>query len=220
MYHQVYRIYHLCKLGYAIWLTSSNRILHHYVSTYDSSVDLVKISTFVINVYARSCFSIKSSHLFTEAPKHILNMILYINELDDDIISTVAHTIIQRNASCLHSENLLCSILCDPRPNIRIMVVNRIIEVRSVNSGDNNRTFIVPKVNFKVDDYYQLIENSSWLEPILTIDYKSNYISSLTIENVPIFKLLSDIHIGTLINIIHPIPYRATSFPCIFNTTL
>ena len=175
------------KLGYARWLTTANRILRHYVATSDPSVDLVKIVTFVINVYARSWFSIKSSPLFTDAPKHIFNMILYINELDDEIITTASHTIIQRNAFCLHSENLLCSMLTDPRPNIRIMAVNRILEVRSVTSGDN-RQFIVPKVNFKADDYYQLIDNKYWLESILTIDYQSNYLSTLTIENVPIFK--------------------------------
>ena len=45
-----------------------------------------------------------------------------------------------------------------------------------------------PKINFKADDYYQLIDNTSWLEPILTIEYKSNYLSSLTIENVQLFK--------------------------------
>ena len=48
------------KLGYARWLTMANRILRYYITFADQSENVSLLSRFVINVYARSWFSIKA----------------------------------------------------------------------------------------------------------------------------------------------------------------
>ena len=57
---------------------------------------------------------IKAKPDFTFAPTYIFNMIKYVVEINDERITKVTHSVIQRNSYSLHSENILCAMLTDP----------------------------------------------------------------------------------------------------------
>ena len=86
------------KLGYARWLTVANRILRYYVSVVDPTENLILIVNFVIKVYARSWFNIKSKPIFIYSPHHIFNMIKYIDDINNDCVTNICHKVIQQNA--------------------------------------------------------------------------------------------------------------------------
>ena len=159
------------KLGYARWLTTANRILRVYVSSQNTTQALNQIVNFIISIYARSWFAIKSEPLFTKSPQHIFNMIQWIKEMNSDEIKNVCFRTISQNAYSLHTENILLAMISDPRPSIRCEGINRIIHARTTNNnvGNGIRKFIKPNINVDAEDYYQLVDyNNSWLESILT----------------------------------------------------
>ena len=168
------------KLGYARWLTVGNRILRRYVSEIDPSSNLILLARFVIEVYARSWFAIQSKSSFSEAPIHIFNMIRYVADINDERVTRVCHIVIQHNAFSLHSENMLYAILCDTRPNVRLLAVRRILDLRLTKSADEFRKFVKPIINFEADEYYLLINDHNWIESTLTSNFNSSYMSSLT----------------------------------------
>ena len=71
------------KLGYVQWLTVANRILRRYVSVSHTIANLILTVNFVINVYAKAWFYIKTKSLFTDSPAHLFNMIQNAVQLDD-----------------------------------------------------------------------------------------------------------------------------------------
>ena len=114
-------------------------------------------------------------------------MIRYVAEINDERITKVTHSVIQRNAYSLHSENMLCAMLTDPRPNVRMLAVNKIIQIRG-RISHGLRKFVKPKVLFSADDYYLLIGDDNFLESRLTQHIEIEYLLSLTTETVEIFE--------------------------------
>lgn len=177
------------KLGYARWLTTGNRILRTYISYENPSPDLVKMCNFIINVYACNWFAIKAKPYFYDSPRHIYNMIINTRKLNDSNITEKVNQVISQNSYSLHSENMLCAMMTDDRPNVRMMAINKIIKCReSIES--TVRQFIKPTIDFSADDYYKLIDpDSVWLESILTkhlsIDYLRCHIDKFSFEKYP-----------------------------------
>ena len=168
------------RLGYARWLTSANRILRIYVSQIVPSANLVLLTRFVINVYARSWFDIKYKSSFTDSPKHIFNMISRISEFDNALVTQICHRVISTNSYSLHSENILCTMLEDSDPLVRIIAANKIISIRATHLSSSLRKFIKPKINFSASNYYQLIDpDIDWLESVLTRHLSRDYLLSL-----------------------------------------
>ena len=145
------------KLGYAIWLTTANRILRLYVSTELPTVNFKRIVQFTLHVYAACWFGIRAKPLFTNAPIHLFNIITAVKKLSDKQLEDETLKIIRRNAYCLYPENLLASMLVDSRPNIRFTAVKRILEARKEHEDiirDRNMSLFT--YDFNADDYYQL----------------------------------------------------------------
>ena len=69
-----------------------------------------------MNVYAKAQFSIKTKSLFTDSPTHLIQNAV---QLDDSRITEVMLRVIENNSFARQSENLLCVMLADSRPNIR-----------------------------------------------------------------------------------------------------
>ena len=158
------------KLGYARWLTTANRILRIYVATEDPSANMKTICKYIIHVYARTWFAVKAQLEFHRSPTHLHNMVIYAREINDERISNVLQDKLNKNSYSLHSETMICAMLCDPRQSIRRKAVERIIKCRET-PEIRIRKFVKPKVNMMADDYYLLIDQSKkWLEPVLTKD--------------------------------------------------
>ena len=59
-------------LNHSRWLTTAERILCLYVRTQEPSVELTRLATIVVKLYAPMWFTIKSNPLITDAPKNSL----------------------------------------------------------------------------------------------------------------------------------------------------
>ena len=101
-----------------------------YVACITYTVRLILMVNFVINVYAKAWFSIKTKSLFTDSPTHVFNMVQNAVQLDDSRVSEVIFRVIENNSLALRSENLLCAMSADFRPNIRSQAIEKILDIR------------------------------------------------------------------------------------------
>ena len=67
--------------------------------------------------------------------------------------------VIERNGFFAHSENLLLAMLTDERRQMRDLALKRIMSARNTKTTRKNiREFRVPQLNFKAEDYIDLID--------------------------------------------------------------
>ncbi|KAF2889659.1 hypothetical protein ILUMI_16514 [Ignelater luminosus] len=138
------------------WLTSANRILRPYVSTFNPSENLQLLVNYVVKVYAPIWFLIKQNTSLKDEPKHIFQLIMYSRSLPKNLRSVV-DSVIEINAFFAHPENLLASMLFDDREHILELALQRIIKAREAESSTKRRIFKPPKINFSARDYTEII---------------------------------------------------------------
>lgn len=175
------------KMAHSRWLTTANRVLRLYVATEDPSKNLQILTTFVVKVYARMWFEIKTQPRLENGANHLWKMISFSRELPDNV-KNIIDKVIQDNAYFAHPENLLLTMLTDKRKHIRELAVRRILKARETNM--KNRTFRVPKINFEAQDYIDLIHWSHCdvTEPPLTKSMTYEQLHEIMINNtVPKF---------------------------------
>lgn len=68
----------------------------------------------------------------------------------------IVDRVIQRNAYYAHPENVLICMLNDERKHIRELALRRLLQARQGNK-DSLRKFVIPKLNFKAEDYTEMI---------------------------------------------------------------
>lgn len=144
-------------LNHSRWITAGNRILRLYVATSQPNVNLVTITKYVINVYARLWFSIKKDWKIAHASIHTWKAIEYSRYLPTRVRAKV-DTTIQKNAFSLHPENLLVAMLFDERQDIRQLAVTRILHARANKDASNVRQFHIPELNTTATDYVDVID--------------------------------------------------------------
>ena len=111
-------------------------------------------------------------------------MIIEAKQINDDRINKCLLDKLNKNSYSLHSENMICAMLTDLRPNIRMKAVEKIIKCRET-PEIIIRKFEKPRVNYDADDYHELIDNSnSWLEPILTMDITDRVLNEYTVPTI------------------------------------
>ncbi|KAF2898173.1 hypothetical protein ILUMI_08002, partial [Ignelater luminosus] len=153
------------KMVHSRWLTSVNRILRLYVSTFNPSENLQLLVNYVVKVYAPIWFLIKQNISLKDGPKHIFQLIMYSRFLPRNLRSVV-DSVIERNAFFAHPENLLVSMLFDDRDHMRELALRRIIKARKVESSTKRRIFKPPKINFSARDYTEIIVwHKCWVTP-------------------------------------------------------
>ncbi|GBN12568.1 hypothetical protein AVEN_93077-1 [Araneus ventricosus] len=97
------------------------------------------------------------NHSCTSGSKHLWNVIKNSKFLSDDL-KKVVDPVISRNAFMAHPGNLQLNMLVDRRRHIRELSVRWIIKVRGSSSTVERRRFVVPKLNFKANQYIKLID--------------------------------------------------------------
>ena len=142
------------KLGYARWLTTANRILRIYVTFENPSTYLKILCYYIINVYARTWYSVKSRPPFYQAPIHIRNMINNAKIINYTCIINILFKVVNYNSYALHSKNIICAMLTDTRNEVRFRAVKIIMRCRYINNNNNARIFIKPKINFNANSYF------------------------------------------------------------------
>lgn len=151
------------KLAHYRWLTLANRILRLYVATENPTENLKTLAEYIVKVYAPVWFNIKLKPSCTYGSKHLFKLISYSRYLSDDF-KNVLDPVIQRNGYFAAAENLLLSMLCDERKNVRELGLRRVLKARTESRG-GVRKFKVPKINFDAKDYIDMI---SWAENDVT----------------------------------------------------
>ncbi|KAF2895844.1 hypothetical protein ILUMI_10331 [Ignelater luminosus] len=143
-------------MAHSRWLSSANRILKHYVSTFNPSENLQLLVNYVVKVYAPIWFRNKQNTSLKDGPKHIFQVIMYSRFLPKNLRSVV-DSFIERNGFFAHPKNLLVSMLFDDRNHIRELALRRIIKARKAESSTKRRIFKPPKTNFSARDYTEII---------------------------------------------------------------
>lgn len=139
------------KLCHSRWLTLANRVCRLYISTAHPSENLVKMTEFIVKIYAPMWFIIKSHLNFHNGPQHVFKMIELTQELTDNERKMI-NSVIQRNAYFSPSECLLAAMLYDGKPHIRELACRRIIKTRK-EAPTTRRIFQVPQLNFEARHY-------------------------------------------------------------------
>jgi hypothetical protein len=157
-------------LNHSRWLTTANRVLRLYVATENPSENLKTLAEYVAKVYAPMWFSIKTKPSCKDGSKHLwqtIKLSRYLPASLKKIIDPVLH----RNGYFAHPETLLLGMISDERKHIRELGLRRIMKARSIRNP-GVRKFVIPKLNYDSEEYYDLIDWQTTMitEPPLTVD--------------------------------------------------
>ncbi|GBO31740.1 hypothetical protein AVEN_89920-1 [Araneus ventricosus] len=134
-----------------------------------------------------------NSCILISASKHSWNVIensMYLS----DYLKKVVDPVISSNAFMAHPENLLQNMLVEERRHIRELAVRRIIKARESSPTVDRRRLVVPKLNFKANQYIDMID---WFKcdvtepPIaddLTIEELKSTAENASIKDLQIYK--------------------------------
>lgn len=113
-------------INHARWLTKANRVLRLYVSTCQPSSSLVKLATFVMQVYAPAWFIIRQKETIGFGASHFLWMWNATTRLLVGAEQKVVLNVLQRNSYFAHSEQILLNMLLNDEMQVRLNAVEKI----------------------------------------------------------------------------------------------
>ena len=160
---------------------------------------LKTIVSFIVSVYATMWFEIKSRPNILHGPGHLLTTVQLVDKYCSPQVKAVVEPVIQRGAWHGHPENLLLSMIGSDDLSKRRFAVNTIKKLRAgaVQGDSSVRDFHVPKLNFKADSLYNLIDWSGdetvLHEPVLTCGVRTDQLEQYL--DKPLTR--SDIHCHT-----------------------
>ena len=171
--------------NHARWLTLAIRLLILYTRTNNPSPGLVKISTFILQVYAPSWFCIKSNWHFTSDPSNLFLQMRRVVKLPIEAQS-IAKPVVQRNAFFAHPSTMLCAGLASCEASIRIKAVETLRKFRSKPQKpprskvlNNIRKFVIPPLQWEATDWWNII---NWDE--ITTMQQPQILSNLSDEEI------------------------------------
>lgn len=176
-------------IAHSRWLTTANRVLRLYVGTEEPSTALKTLVEYILKVYCTGWFSIKQKHSITNGAKHVWDIIQNSRYLPEELIQVI-DPVISNNAYFAHPENILLAMLVDARPVIRELAVRRISKGRNseYSKSQKVRQFKIPTLNFKAQDYSDLIDwsllsESGLLEPPVVTSFSLHDLRNLLNED-------------------------------------
>ncbi|KAK4873982.1 hypothetical protein RN001_013342 [Aquatica leii] len=139
------------KLAHSRWATTANRILRLYISSENPSLSLMKLTEFIMNVYAPIWFSIKSQPTCNYGAKHLLKFIRLSRYLEKGL-RDIVDPVIQRNGFFGHHENIILSMISDERKHRQKLGLRRILKAKSVLPRKTKNDFINnPKSSHRIN---------------------------------------------------------------------
>jgi hypothetical protein len=117
------------KEDQARWLTHANRMLRRYISTENPDKKLKACVNYIIKVYGKLWFYIKSHPKFVDGPKNFFKGIELIRDIPVADQKVVQKSF-QENAFMAHPENVLCTMCADEDKKIRKKAVKIILDIR------------------------------------------------------------------------------------------
>ena len=132
------------------WVTCAVRICCKYTRTGRPCKALVRLTKVALNVYFPGWFVFKQHSHIQQGSKNFF----FIMELTRDSVTVdraIAIKVLQDNSHWAHTENILISMLCDEREEIRRKAALRILKARrEFDEANHPRKFVPPTVNFEV----------------------------------------------------------------------
>ena len=125
-------------------------------------------------------FEIKCRPNILYGPGHLITTVQLVDKYYSPQVKAVVEPVIQRGAWHGHPENLLLSMIGSDDLSKRRFAVNTIKKLRAgaVQGDSSVRDFHVPKLNFKADSLYNLIDWSGdetvLHEPVLTCGVRTD----------------------------------------------
>jgi len=170
---------HPGALNHSRWLTTANRVLRLYVSSFEPSEQLKTLSTYIVRVYVPIWFCIKSKPSCKDGARHLWRTIHLSRYLSAEL-KRVIDPVLKRNGFFAHPENLLLAMITDERKHVRELGLRKILKARSQRIA-GIRQFTVPELNYDSSDYINLIDwqNTDITEPPLMVDFSDAVITDL-----------------------------------------
>lgn len=164
------------------WLTLCIRILCLYTRTAEPSQTLIKLVTFIQQVYAVGWFEIKQSSKLSETPELLFNTIQRIKSLPYKDVISIAKKNIQGNSFCLLPENFLYSMAISDKEEVSKIGWRIIQQIRELHKEEeepdqekqNNRRKLrktIPLINWEANHWGDLLgdlDPSTLTEPPIT----------------------------------------------------
>ena len=142
----------------ARWLTHAIRILRLYLQEENPSLQLKKVSKFIVQWLAVMHFKIILEPSVTMAAVHFHSAIV----LARDCLTKVEFKFVQQyftiNSFMAHPESILLAMLFDKNPVVRKKAVDTILLARKKKPGKKIRKFVVPNLKFQSTTYYEMID--------------------------------------------------------------
>lgn len=118
-------------LFHARWLTLAVRALAKYTRIRNPTMKLRKIITFILNLYLPMWFKIKCHPHIQSGSKHFFTMVELSQDLVDKEARKVVEKVMSDNSHFAHPENIVVSLLADPKEELRRKGVLYILAARS-----------------------------------------------------------------------------------------
>jgi len=148
------------SLNHARWLTCANRVLRLYMGTKEPSMNLLKIVSFIVKVYAPSWFNIRRNPHCSDGARNFFYIIQKSRSISDSLVLESTRKVLERNCYFAHPENILVAALTDADNAIRKDAAQKVISARQNTLQDTvPRSFSksVVEINFDATSYYEMI---------------------------------------------------------------
>ena len=163
------------KVCHARWTNTQSRVLRLYVSTPLPSMEITRLVTFIVKVYAPTFLAAKHFNTVSEGPRLLLNEIKAANEHCNAEELALVQASIQENGFFAHPENVVLSLLSSEKAEERNLGVDTVIRLREdaksqkkIRGKKKIRAFKVPQINFSAESISSLTDlNDMSSEPPL-----------------------------------------------------
>ena len=115
---------------HARWLTLSVRGLSKYARVKKPTVRFKKIVVFILNIYLPAWFRVKCKPHIQDGSHHFFFMVELTRDLVDEQARKVMEKVLSDNSHFAHPENIVISLLADPREELRRKGVLHILAAR------------------------------------------------------------------------------------------
>ena len=117
-------------INHSRWLTLGIREMVDYTRTDEPSPEMIKIVSFIVQVYCPCWFLIKLKHNFKHGPSNLFEQMRLIKTTQDKEVQEVAMKTVQRNAFFAEPGMILTCMIASDDSSVRKKAVDKIKEVR------------------------------------------------------------------------------------------
>ena len=152
-------------INHARWLTLAIRLMVIYTRTEEPNSSLIKITSFIVQVYVPMWFLIKQKNKFWHGPANLFEQMKLIMTTQPQEIQDVAKKTVQRNAFFAEPGMILTCMLASDDKVVRKKAVKKIKETRKnppksprAKLFQGMRKFVVPELKWKAKSWDETID--------------------------------------------------------------